>query len=421
MSRRPVVHQFTAVLADRDALGQHTLAVDDLLRDMGADTMIYAAHVHPEVKDRGRDFRRHEDDPAPDLIVYQTSIGSPVAEYVLGRREPLVLNYHNMTPASFFDPWEPHVAAELDDGRRQLVRLCRRARAAIAVSEYNANELRDLGLDSVAVAPVLFSALSAHGGADPHTVVSARGGADPHTVVSGRGGADPHTVVSGRGGADPHTVSGSGSEVGDGSGSGSEVGDVPGSAHAATATHAATMLFVGRLAPNKCQQDLVGVLAGVVALGVDARLVLVGGVSSSGFVESVVGLADRLGVGDRLVVAGSVSEAELVGWYSVADVFVSVSEHEGFCVPVVEAMGFGVPVVAFGAAAVPETVGGAGVVLGEKSVGVVAEAVVRVLSDGVVREGLVERGRVRAAALGPPVSTERMRAVLQPLLDEATS
>jgi glycosyltransferase involved in cell wall biosynthesis len=175
------------------------------------------------------------------------------------------------------------------------------------------------------------------------------------------------------------------------------------------------------LAPNKCQQDLVGVLAGVVALGVDARLVLVGGASSSGFVDAVVALAEGLGVADRLVVAGSVSEAELVGFYESADVFVSVSEHEGFCVPVVEALGFGVPVVAFGAAAVPETLGGAGLVVGgggvEKSVGVVAEAVVRVLSDPVVREGLVSRGRVRAEELGLSASTARMRATLQPLLD----
>ena len=151
-------------------------------------------------------------------------------------------------------------------------------------------------------------------------------------------------------------------------------------------------------------------------MGVDARLVLVGGVSSSGFVDAVVGLAEGLGVSDRLVVAGSVSEAELVGFYESADVFVSVSEHEGFCVPVVEALGFGVPVVAFGAAAVPETLGGAGLVLGEKSPGVVAEAVVRVLSDSVVREGLVSRGRVRAQELGLAASTARMRTTLQPLL-----
>jgi glycosyltransferase involved in cell wall biosynthesis len=372
VKRPPRVHQFTAVLAGRDAVGQHTLAVDDILRDMGAETEIFAAHVHPEVRDRGRDFRGHAAGPAPDLILYQTSIGSPVGDYVMSRPERLVLNYHNMTPAAFFDPWEPAVAAELDHGRRQLARLARRADHAVAVSRYNADELLELGMDAddVSVSPVLFEALweSVEAGSS----VVARGG-----VVGGSGAPSP-----------------------------------------------VTLLFVGRLSPNKCQQDLVGVLAGVVAAGVDARLVLVGGVSSVGFVDAVVGLARGLGLEDRVVVAGSVSEAELVGWYEAADVFVSVSEHEGFCVPVVEAMGFGVPVVAWGAAAVPETLGGAGLVVsgvgGEKSLGVVAEAVVRVVSDPVVREGLVARGRVRAGELGLGVSSARMRSVLAGLLAETT-
>ena len=346
---------------------------------MGVQTEIFAAHVHPEVRDRGRDFREHDAGPAPDLILYQTSIGSPVGDYVMSRPEPLVLNYHNMTPAEFFDPWEPAVAAELDHGRRQLARLARRADHAIAVSQYNADELLSLGMapGSVSVSPVLFRPLWESGNA---TRSLEFGSAELPGRLSG----------SGASGAEPNSV---------------QREALP-----------ATMLFVGRLSPNKCQQDLVGVLAGVVALGVDARLVLVGGVSSSGFVEAVVALAEGLGVSDRLVVAGSVSEAELVGFYESADVFVSVSEHEGFCVPVVEALGFGVPVVAFGAAAVPETLAGAGLVLGDKSPGVVAEAVVRVLSDPVVREGLVSRGRVRARELGLAASTASMRAVLQPLL-----
>ncbi len=395
MTRRPIVHQFTAVLAGRDAVGHHTLAVDDLLRDMGADTTIFAAHVHAEVRNRGRDFREHAAGPAPDLILYQTSIGSPVGDYVMDRPERLVLNYHNMTPAEFFDPWEPAVAAELDHGRRQLARLARRADHAIAVSQYNADELLALGMppESVSVSPVLFAPLWEQGAAGG-------AGGSPAELVGDSGAPSPGQAM------DPGAPSPGQAMV---HGSSADVSGESGGQ--------ATLLFVGRLSPNKCQQDLVGVLAGVVALGVDARLVLVGGVSSSGFVDAVVGLAEGLGLGDRVVLAGSVSEGELVGLYEGADVFVSVSEHEGFCVPVVEALGFGLPVVAFGAAAVPETLGGAGLVLGVKSPGVVAEAVVRVLSDSVVREGLVARGRVRARELGLVASTAQMRATLQPLLE----
>ncbi|MEZ5165579.1 MAG: glycosyltransferase [Acidimicrobiales bacterium] len=364
VTRAPIVHQFTAVLADLDAVGQHTLAVDDLLRDMGVETAVYAAHVHPEVRERGRDFRDHDRSPAPDLILYQTSTGSPVAEYLLRRTEPLVLNYHNMTPAAFFDPWEPAVAAELDHGRRQLARLCRRASAGVAVSEYNAVEIEALGVGPVEVVPVLFEALWSVGGG-----------------LSGSGGSVG--VAGGWGGV--------------------------------------TLLFVGRVAPNKCQQDLVAVLAVLrERFGVDARLVLVGGVSSVGYVEAVRGLAGRLGVEEFVVFAGSVSDAELAGWFSVADVFVSVSEHEGFGVPLVEAMGFGVPVVAFGAAAVGETVGCGGVVLGEKSPVGVAAAVWRVLSDGGVREGVGGAGSGAERGVGCGVSVPRMRAVLSSLLAEVS-
>jgi glycosyltransferase involved in cell wall biosynthesis len=306
-----------------------------------------------------------------DLTILQHSIGSFAAGEIARRRIPVVLNYHNITPPDFVEAWEPAVSAELDHGRRQLVRLCHRARAGVADSEFNAAELRDLGLENVVVAPVLFSALSADGAAD--RVLSAGCGSDGGGLL---GGGDSGV------------------------------------------SSPATMLFVGRLSPNKCQQDLVASLAAVRGLGVEARLVLVGAVSSVGFVSAVEALAVELGVADSVVVAGSVSEAALAGWYEAADVFVCVSEHEGFCVPLVEAMGFGVPVVAFGAAAVPETLAGAGLVLEEKSPVSVASAVVRVLSDVGVREGLVARGRVRAAELGLASSRERMRAVLGPMLED---
>ena len=366
MSARPVdggrrVHQFTAVLTGRDAVGHHTLTLDDLLRDMGCETAIYAAHVHPDLADRGRDFRLHPGDPPPDLLVYQASTGTPVADYVLGRPEPLVVNYHNMTPAPFFDPWEPSVAAELDHGRRQLARLARRARLGMADSDYNAGELRELGCTDVETTGIFLSA-------------PLRDGRDVAEVPAG-----PGSVVR--------------------------------------------VLFVGRLAPNKCQHDViaaVAVLEGLLAdSGRSVELVLVGGSSSVGFEAALRGLVSGLGLDGRVVFAGSVSEAELARWYSVADVFVCLSEHEGFGVPLVEAMAAGVPVVAFGAAAVPETVGSAGVVLGDKSPVVVAEAVLRVVSDEGVRRALVEAGLARVAELGPEVAGARMREVLAPVLAEA--
>ena len=356
MTERPVVHQFTAVLSGRDAVGHHTLAVDGMLREIGADTTIFAAHVNPELKDRVTHYRHHVDAPAPDLIIYQASTGTPVADYLLERPEPVVVNYHNMTPAEYYYPWKPHLGAELDHGRRQLARLCRQAHFGIADSEFNAGELRSFGLNNVEVSPVLVN----------------------------------EAVLP--------------------------VGGALASAGSVGVVSKVTLLFVGRLAPNKCQQDLVSALAVLRRWRPGVELVLVGASSADVYEAALKDFGAELGVGDAVRFVSSVSSSELVRWYRRADVFVCLSEHEGFCVPLVEAMAWGVPVVAAAAAAVPETLGGAGVLLTDKSAVVVAAAVERVLDDVGLREGLVSRGLVRAQELGPDSARKRLREILTPLL-----
>ena len=126
-------------------------------------------------------------------------------------------------------------------------------------------------------------------------------------------------------------------------------------------------LFVGRLVGNKCQHELVTAFSLYVdAFGSDARLVLVGDLSDEEYVGTVRAEAARCGVKDRVALLGKMSDRQLRLAFAGAGVFVSMSEHEGFGVPILEAMAAGVPVVAFGAAAIPETMGGAGVLLRSK-------------------------------------------------------
>jgi glycosyltransferase involved in cell wall biosynthesis len=137
-----------------------------------------------------------------------------------------------------------------------------------------------------------------------------------------------------------------------------------------------------------------------------ARLWLVGGSSSDAYVRAVRGLVEALGLEGAVRLTGSVSPAALAAYYAAADVFVCASDHEGFCVPLLEAMHSGLPVVAYASSAVPETLGGAGVCLPEKSPGVVAAAVWRVVSDAGLRGRLVAAGRRRLEDFAP----ERTRA-----------
>ena len=161
-------------------------------------------------------------------------------------------------------------------------------------------------------------------------------------------------------------------------------------------------LFVGRVTANKAQHDLVKALATYRSyIDPRARLHLVGGGVDSTYGRAVRAYSEALGVADAVELPGAVSSEALAAYYDAADVFVSCSEHEGFCVPIIEAMARRVPVVAFGAAAVPETAGDAALVLDTKDPDVFATAVERVLADAELRAGMVTRGLERVRAFDP--------------------
>jgi glycosyltransferase involved in cell wall biosynthesis len=160
-------------------------------------------------------------------------------------------------------------------------------------------------------------------------------------------------------------------------------------------------LYVGRVVPNKCQHLLVEAFAAYVhAFEPTAKLHLVGGTTEEGYRLEVVQTAERLGVDDRVLFRGKVSDRELHGAFARAGVYVSLSEHEGFGVPLLEAMAAKVPVLAFGSTAVPETMGGAGILLRTQDPTTVAATVHAVQSDPILRARLVERQSVRIKQVG---------------------
>jgi glycosyltransferase involved in cell wall biosynthesis len=335
------VHQFVSSFVVRDAQSAHTLRVRDLLRDMGFDSRIYVRETRGALAAESEHYRAFAPGPGPTYLLYQASTGSVLADFVAQRPEPVIVNYHNVTPPAFFEAWEPHVAVELDVGLRQMAELAPRTVLGICVSAFNERDLRGLGVERTAVAPVLLDLDALDSEPDPATH-------ERLVRAKDAGGAD--------------------------------------------------LLFVGRLSPNKAQHDLVKALAAYRRLyDPAARLRLVGGPASPAYERALRGFVAALDLDDVVDIAGSLSEAEMLAYYRTADAFVCVSEHEGFCIPLVEAMHHGVPVVAFDAGAVSETVAGGGLVLHEKHPGLVAAAVDRVVGDPVFAERLVAAGHRRAA------------------------
>ena len=357
------VHQFLPTW-EPGAIGAHAREVRRLMRERGLSSEVFTYEAVPTMAGEahhyrayGREVRAHAD----DLLVYHCAVGSEVADFVCGRRERVVVDYHNVTPPEYFAAWDPVVAENLEWGREQLAGLAGRSVLGVADSGFNEGELREVGFRRTGVVPVLLDLDGLVGECDVGVL---------ERLSGGRG---------------------------------------------------ACWLFVGRLAPNKAQHDLVKSLAVYRRVyDPDARLVLVGAASSSAYEVALRRFVSELGLEGAVELAGSVSSGELGAYFRAADVFVCVSEHEGFCVPLLEAMAYGVPVVAFGAAAVPETLADAGLVLDVKSPGVVAAAVSRVLGDAVLREGLVGAGRARLEEFSLERSRARLWEALNPLIEAGT-
>ena len=177
---------------------------------------------------------------------------------------------------------------------------------------------------------------------------------------------------------------------------------------------------MGRVSPNKALESTIAALAVARAHGdPDAWLQLVGKPATDSYVTALHRYVADLGLGDAVEFAGHASDAAVEAAYGAADVLVVTSEHEGFCVPVVEAMAAGVPVVAFDRGAVPEVLGGAGVLVSDKDPYALAAAITALSRDATRRRQLREAGRERLHDLDLGTAAERFVDLLAPLASAA--
>jgi glycosyltransferase involved in cell wall biosynthesis len=246
--------------------------------------------------------------------------------------------YHNITPSHWFAGYNPQAESETRFAREVLGRFAPMTDVGLGVSPYNEQELRDVGFQRTGVLPILM---------------------DQDALTEGYN----RSLVN---------------RLRDGS---------------------INWLFVGRIAPNKCQHDVISSFAAYHRrINSRSRLTIVGSPNMATiYLDAMKDQVRRLGVAGRVDFAGHVDRADLLAHYRAADVFVCMSEHEGFCVPLIEAMRLGVPIVAHAAAAVPVTLGSAGILIKRKVPTIVAEVVHQIVTDDRLRERLTTHGRARAA------------------------
>ena len=331
------VHQFLPVLDRGDAIGNHAMALRGLFRRAGFASDIYVWRAGKGLKRECLPYQEHRAvSSRENVAVFHFSIGSPLSAYVRNLPDKKVMIYHNITPEEHFIGVSEHVYYIAKAGRKELASLAGRLDLSLCDSEFNRKELLDLGYDNVHAVPVLidFSLLDVR----------------PDEKVQMR-----------------------------------------------YKDAWKNLLFVGRLTPNKKQEDVIRVFYYYKKfINPRSRLFLVGTPRQTPrYLTILKSLVERLGLPD-VVFRGQVTQSELVAFYRLADVFLCMSEHEGFGVPLVEAMYLGVPVIAFDAGAIAETLGGAGVLVREKNHQAIAEMVDLLIADGELRSRILERQKQRS-------------------------
>jgi len=361
------IDQWTPDLRRGDAVGDSILRMRDAFRSWGHASDVYSLTLDDELAGEARLFSEWQPGGPDDVVMLHYALASPLTAALRDERARRVLIHHNVTPGEFFDGWDPELARICREGRAQVGELRDHVELALADSEFSRRELEQAGFPRTGVLPIFLDFERYRSRA-----------ANP---VLSRVLADGMT----------------------------------------------NLLFVGRVAPNKRHDDLVRVAAYWKRfIGPSVRLVLAGSLprreTGGGrplprhYFDGLQSFVYEEGFSPAEVLfLGHVSHDELLACYRSAHVFLSMSEHEGFGVPLVEAMLLDVPVLAFGSTAVADTLGSAGVQFSDKRYAEVAETALRLASDRALRTQVLAGQRRRLAAFAPEAIEARLRGYLEAL------
>lgn len=294
------IHQMTPGFTYGDAISNQAILIRNYLQKLGYKSNIYVQFRNQNLKKMAKVFEP-KSIPKNAGLIYHHSIGSDLTPHAIAHPGPKYLIYHNITPAGLVKPFNPVLARRLERGRSDLQELSLHFPLTVGDSYFNSQELKDFGFQNPGVLPICV---------------------DPDKWNRMHDMELMENLQDGR----------------------------------------SNILFVGRLSPSKCQHELIEAFYHYLTMDADARLILVGEYSPGDpYYGHMVNTIDRLGIGKQILLPGKVSDNQLQSYYRTAHLLWSMSEHEGFGVPMVEAMWFDVPVLAYKKAAVPETLGKAGI------------------------------------------------------------
>lgn len=349
-----VINQLVHTLSYGDAISGEVVAICRLLRERGFTSEIFSINTNEKLKGWTRHYS--ELPTGEQTLIHHYSLGSPLNDlYISAANARRITVYHNLTPEFWFEGYNARVLADLRQGREELPKVLAASDTIFADSTYNKAEVESLGFSNCEVLPLLI---------DDTKWASVTPNAGIAAALRGHGGVN--------------------------------------------------ILHVGRTAPNKRLEDIIKAFYFYHhKINRKSRLWLVGSdIDTEIYSFELRMLISELRLKEAVTLTGSVAETELRAFFENSDLYLCMSEHEGFCVPLLEAMHFGVPVVAFESCAVPETLGAAGLTFNVKDFPRVAELMNIVLTDGGLRGELIAAGRERIVGFGEKAFAARLYGLL---------
>lgn len=351
------IHQILAGFAGGDAISHEAIRLREIFRRWGYASDIFAdpEHVAPDLRTECRPLSDYAGHPG-EICLHHYGIASPAAEVFFASRSSKILVYHNITPPEYFVGFDDGIAAQLRAARATLPDIARHVDAVWAVSQFDADDLQAVGIHNIKVFPLIFTPAPATIQPDWRILAQFTG-------------------------------------------------------------FLKTILFVGRIAPNKRVEDLIEAFAWYHrAINPYSRLLIVGSPRSAPRYYNML----RMLTGDldlpNVCFEGFASPAGLAAYYRVADLYVSTSAHEGYGLPLVEAMDHGVPVIARATGGTPEALDGAGILYEDLKPEELGALMHRVMTDPVLRDEVLRSQDQRIRQIRQrPVESE-LKALLAGLV-----
>jgi L-malate glycosyltransferase len=349
-----IVNQWVPAAHRGDAIGDSARHVRKLLHRLGHESEIYALTIDDDMAAEVQPFS-DASSRRGDLTIFHFALPSEMTAAFASLDGGRILQYHNVTPAAFFAPYDASLFRLAALGRQELATLAGSVDLALGDSEYNRRELESLGFGPTGVFPIAV---------------------DTSRITRPVRLPALETILDER---------------------------------------FVNFLFVGRIAPNKKIEDHIR-LAEYYKRYVDShyRFIFVGRYDVVPRYYSMIRalMTDFRLLNERFIFTGPVPDEELAVYYRRAAVYISMSEHEGFCVPLLEAMAADVPIMAYAAAAVPDTLGGAGVQLETKKLEYAAELLGSLAFDDDLRAKVIAGQRRRLADFGEARIVRELERIL---------